>query len=67
MECKRHGGRIKTGENIVIKCHAGNGWTRPVKADVPTHVLGLSGENAIAWVGQDIPRLWKQLGSDDWE
>ena len=46
----------RSGQNIAIHCHAGIGRTGLFSACLARRVLGLSGEEAIAWVRRVVPR-----------
>jgi len=46
----------RSGQNIAIHCHAGLGRTGLFSACLARRLLGLSGEVAIAWVRQAVPR-----------
>ena len=45
----------KSGQIVVIHCHAGIGRTGMFAACLAKAVLGLSGEEAVAWVRQFVP------------
>ena len=45
----------RSGENLVIHCHAGVGRTGIFAACMAQDVLGLSADEAINWVRQSIP------------
>jgi hypothetical protein len=45
----------RTGQHIAVHCSAGIGRTGLFTACLAKHVLGLSGEDAIAWIRRYIP------------
>jgi protein-tyrosine phosphatase len=47
--------RARAGQHVVIHCHAGRGRTGLFAACLAREALGLSGEEAIAWVRRAIP------------
>jgi protein-tyrosine phosphatase len=46
--------KAERGENIVVHCHAGLGRTGMFIACMAKQVLGLSGNEAIAWIRQRV-------------
>ena len=63
--------QARAGKNIAVHCSAGIGRTGLFTASLAKHVLGVSGEDAIAWIRHSIPgavETWAQrqlvLGHD---
>lgn len=52
----------QTGQHTVIHCYAGIGRTGLVLAALAKRLLGLSGDGAVAWVRQHIPRAVETPG-----
>jgi protein-tyrosine phosphatase len=47
--------RLRVGRNVAIHCHAGKGRAGTIAACVVREVLGLPGDDAIAWVRRHVP------------
>jgi protein-tyrosine phosphatase len=47
--------RLRGGRNVAVHCHAGKGRAGTIAACVVREVLGLPGDDAIAWVRRHVP------------
>jgi protein-tyrosine phosphatase len=52
----------RAGRHVVIHCHAGKGRTGLFAACLAREALGLSGDEALAWVRQSIPGAVETAG-----
>jgi protein-tyrosine phosphatase len=47
--------RLRGGRHVAVHCHAGKGRAGTIAACVVREVLGLPGDDAIAWVRRHVP------------